>query len=421
MRALYWFRNDLRLHDNEALTWLCQNAQDVLFVYSYPLNFSRAGKFRRKFLLETLSDLQRQLEEHGHHLFMTYAHPEEVLPVLSHKYKMDTLVYTEEYTPEELHEEKQVLSRLILKNIVSFDQRVLSKKSQLPFEVMDMPMAFTEFRTAMEQHLNPSTALPVPLIWPKPIAIDEFEMDLNRELKMFTTPSRFMGGETQALQRLREYFWDKDLLKTYKDTRHGLLNFDDSSKFSPWLANGSLSPRQVFSEIKNYEKDRISNDSTYWMILDLLWRDYFKFYSLKYGPFMFRSDGFEKEDREPLSDRIQQELFKTWSTGTTGSDFVDASMKELNETGFMSNKGRRVTSNYLIHTMHVDWRKGARYFEEMLIDYDAASNWGNWNYSAGIAEDIQTTRRMENQNYTADPEGSYVRHWLGPNHSGSNL
>ncbi|MBO9665860.1 MAG: deoxyribodipyrimidine photo-lyase, partial [Bdellovibrio sp.] len=224
MRALYWFRNDLRLHDNEALTWLCQNAQEALFVYSYPLNFSRAGKFRRKFLLETLISLQRQLEERGHSLFITYSHPEEVLPNLIHKYKIDTLVFTEEYSPEELKEEKQVLSHLVIDNIVAFDQRTLTKKARLPFELLAMPESFTEFRTAVEQSLHPKEALSVPVLWPKAISIDEFEMDLGRELRMFTTPSRFTGGETQALMRLRDFIWDKDLLKNYKDTRHGLLN-----------------------------------------------------------------------------------------------------------------------------------------------------------------------------------------------------
>ncbi|MBO9668480.1 MAG: hypothetical protein J7501_16910, partial [Bdellovibrio sp.] len=184
------------------------------------------------------------------------------------------------------------------------------------------------------------------------------------------------------------------------------------SKFSPWLANGSLSPRLIYSEVKKYEGERAVNDSTYWMTFELLWRDYFKFHALKYGPFLFRLEGLSESAQRPLDERLQQELFKSWKSGNTGTDFIDANMKEINETGFMSNKGRQAVARYLTQTLRVDWRWGARYFEEMLIDYDAASNWGNWNYVASLTE---------HSNPSVDPEGDYIRHWLGSTHSGSPL
>ncbi len=384
MRALYWFRNDLRLHDNEALTWLCQNAQQALFVYSYPLNFSRAGKFRRKFLLETLAHLQKELEDRGHNLVITYAHPEEVLPHLIHKYKIDTLVYTEEYTPEEMREEKLVVSRTVLDRIMPFDQRTLLKKSVLPFPLLDLPQNLAEFQVLLSNKV-PEKILPIPLVWPDAIQADEFELDLHRELRMFITPSRFTGGELQALTRLKEFIWDKDLLRSFKDPHSDLMHFDDSSKFSPWLSNGSLSPRVIYWEVKSYERDRTANGSTNWMMMDLLRRDYFKYYALKLGPFLFQAD--TNPTHQPLADdRLQQELFKSWKAGSTGKENIDGSMKELNETGFISYRGRQDVANFLTDTLSLDWRWGARYFEEMLIDYDAASNWGNWNYVVGVSD-----------------------------------
>jgi deoxyribodipyrimidine photo-lyase len=391
MRALYWFRNDLRLHDNEALTWLCQNAESALFVYSYPLNFSRAGKFRRKFLLETLASLEKELEARGHNLVITYAHPEEVLPSLIHKYKIDTLVYTEEYTPEETREEKLVSSRTVIDRIMPFDQRTLLKKSTLPFPLLDLPQNLAEFQVLLDRKV-PEKVLPIPLVWPEPIAADEFELDLNRELRMFITPSRFSGGEIQALTRLKEFIWDKDLLRSFKDSHSELMHFDDSSKFSPWLSNGSLSPRVIYWEVKAYEKERTSNDSTNWLLMDLLRRDFFKYYALKLGPFLFQAD--TNPTHQPLvDDRLQQELFKSWKVGSTGRDLVDGNMKELNETGFLSYRGRQDVANYLTETLSLDWRWGARYFEEMLIDYDAASNWGNWNYVVGVSEPASPPKR----------------------------
>ncbi|WP_413558915.1 DASH family cryptochrome [Bdellovibrio sp. HCB209] len=399
MRALYWFRNDLRLHDNEALTWLCEHAQDALFVYSYPLNFSRAGKFRRKFLLETLANLEKELADRGHDLVITYSHPEEVLTHLVHKYKIDTLVYTEEYTPEEIREERQVLSRLVIDRIVAIDQRTLLKKSVLPFPLLDLPQNLAEFQVLVDKKI-PAKVLPIPLMWPEPITPDEFELDLNRELRMFTTPSRFSGGEIQALTRLKEFIWDKDLLRSFKDPRAELMQFDDSSKFSPWLSNGSLSPRVIYWEVKNYETERTANDSTNWMLMDLLRRDYFKYYALKMGPFLFQADT-APEHQSFVNDQLQTELFKSWKAGSTGRDPIDGNMKELNETGFISYKGRQDVANYLIETLSLDWRWGARYFEEMLIDFDAASNWGNWNYVAGINEtkSPQESQKRSSQTY----------------------
>jgi deoxyribodipyrimidine photo-lyase len=421
MTTLYWFRNDLRLHDNEAIQWLCQNADHALFVYSFPLNFSRAGKFRRKFQLETLLDLQTQLQERGHHLYISYSHPEEVIPQLVTKYKIDTLLYTLEHTTEEILEEQQVLSRTLVKHVQAFDQRSLIKKMQLPFSLKDMPLHFSEFRNALEHTVKVFDAVDIPALWPRSINVDEFELDLHRELHMFTTPSRFIGGENHALHRLYEFIWEKDLLRHHKDLRSNHLHFDDSSKFSAWLANGSLSPRFIFSQIKKYEHERAKNDSTAWMISELLLRDYFKFYTLKFGAKIFRHQGVaSSHENLPLNDSLQQELFKSWRTGTTGVELIDANIKELNETGYMSNRGRQIVASYLAKTLGVDWRKGARYFEEMLIDYDPTNNWGNWNYAAGVGAD-NSEFNLEKQIQNFDPEGQYVRRWLGSNHQGSHL
>ncbi|MEK2689153.1 DASH family cryptochrome [Bdellovibrio sp. GT3] len=400
MRALYWFRNDLRIHDNEALTWLCNNAQDALFVYSYPLNFSRAGKFRRKFLLESLASLERELALLGHNLIITYAHPEEVIPVLIHKYRINTLVFTSEHTPEETREENQVTSRIVIDKVQSFDQRTLIKKTALPFPLHELPSNMAEYQISLKDS-QPDPILPIPLSWPEPISSDEFELDLNREMRMFQVPSRFTGGERQALIRLKEFIWDKDLLRNFKEISSEILQFDDSSKFSPWLSNGSLSPRVVYWEVKNYEQERGANTSTQWMILDLLRRDFFKYYSLKLGPFLFQAD--TNPTHQPLvDDRLQQELFKSWKSGTTGKHAIDGHMKELNDTGFLPYRCRLDVAKYLTETLNLDWRWGARHFEEMLIDYDPSSNWGNWNYLIGVNA---TTQRPNNHGGIYDQPG----------------
>lgn len=192
-----------------------------------------------------------------------------------------------------------------------------------------------------------------------------------------------------------------------------MIGADYSSKFSPWLALGCLSPRYIYQQVKVYEAEYGSNDSTYWLIFELIWRDYFRFVMKKHGRKVFFLDGFNgaiASGRERNT-----ELLQRWINGETGDAFVDANMRELKYTGFMSNRGRQNVASYLIDQMQIDWRLGASYFEEQLIDYDVASNWGNWSYIAGVGNDPRGKRvfNTEKQAKDYDPEGDYRTLWLG--------
>ena len=223
---------------------------------------------------------------------------------------------------------------------------------------------------------------------------------------------QFKGGETEGLKRMHHYFWEADALRNYKETRNGLLGADYSSKFSPWIALGCLSPREVYWEVKKYESERIANDSTYWLVFELLWRDYFRFMFKKYGNKFFHKTGFKGQQLPEAPN--QEELFERWKNGQTGVPFIDANMHELNATGFMSNRGRQNVASYLVKDLKVNWTWGAAYFEEKLIDYCPASNWGNWAYVAGVGNDPREDRyfNIAKQAQTYDPKGAYVAYWL---------
>lgn len=222
---------------------------------------------------------------------------------------------------------------------------------------------------------------------------------------------RFLGGETAALSRVTEYFWNKDLLKIYKETRNGMLGPDYSTKFSPWLASGSLSPRFIYEEVKRYEKERLANDSTYWVLFELIWRDYFRFISIKYGNSLFHLGGPRKVEKRWHQD---QKLFETWRNGCTGYPLIDANMKELSASGFMSNRGRQIVCSFLVRDMGIDWRMGAEWFETCLLDYDPCSNYGNWTYGAGVGNDPREDRyfSIPKQAKTYDPDGEHVAFWV---------
>ncbi|MDZ7681220.1 MAG: DASH family cryptochrome [Fodinibius sp.] len=191
----------------------------------------------------------------------------------------------------------------------------------------------------------------------------------------------FRGGEQAGLDRLQAYFWEQDRLKKYKFTRNGLLGAGYSSKFSPWLANGSLSPRQIYWQVKQYEDERKDNVSTYWMVFELIWRDFFRYSAIRYGNDMFKAGGIQQKERDWRHD---QHDFQRWANGTTGIPFIDANMRELNQTGYMSNRGRQNVASFLAQNLNIDWRMGAEYFESQLIDYDVCSNYGNWMYNSTV-------------------------------------
>ncbi|CAN0296193.1 unnamed protein product, partial [Chrysoparadoxa australica] len=192
----------------------------------------------------------------------------------------------------------------------------------------------------------------------------------------------YTGGESAGRARVRHYFWDTEALADYKQTRNGLLGPDFSSRFSPWLALGCLSPRQLMAEIQRFEREVVANESTYWLGFELLWREFFRWILRAYGGRLFRRAGIlNRQDRPRARD---DDRFAAWREGRTGMPFVDANMRELAATGYMCNRGRQNAASFFARDLGQDWRRGAAWFESRLVDYDVASNWGNWDSVAGV-------------------------------------
>ena len=199
---------------------------------------------------------------------------------------------------------------------------------------------------------------------------------------------------------------------SYKDTRNGLDGMDYSTKFSPWLANGSLSVRQLVHSLRNYERSVGANDSTYWIYFELLWREYYQFYAHRHGKRLFDLSGIKTS--KPATS-FYPERFQKWCHGNTPYPIVNACMKQLNSSGYMSNRGRQLVASCFVHELGLNWRYGAAYMEQQLIDHDVASNWGNWQYLAGVGADPRGHRRFDliKQGQIYDPKGSFIKHWGG--------
>ena len=331
----------------------------------------------------------------------------EITQDLITNYKIDHVFWTKEFATEEVNEENTV-ANICKQNEILFtalDQNTLIHPSDLPFQLKEMPFVFTDFRKSVEQKLLVNNPQMVTKTWPKPI-FAESDVSVNNYQK-----SIFSAGEFGGLERLDQYLWKTDSIQTYKKTRNGMLNQNDSSKFSAWLNLGCLSPRLIYEQLRRYELEIIVNESTYWLLFELLWRDYFKFFSRKYGQKIFLEKGITANKK--TNTNYDLVLFEKWCKGCTDEKFINANMNELNQTGWMSNRGRQNVASYLIHDLNLPWVWGADYFEKKLIDYDPDLNWGNWLYLSGNGSDPRARKfNIEKQAAQYDSDDLYQKKWL---------
>ncbi|KAF5748071.1 cryptochrome DASH chloroplastic/mitochondrial [Tripterygium wilfordii] len=420
--AIVWFRNDLRVLDNEVLYKAWASSEAVLPVYcldprlsgtTHYFGFPKTGALRAQFLIDCLADLKKNLIKRGLNLLIKYGKPEEIIPPLAKQFGAHTVFAQKETCSEEVNVERLVGKGLQGLELLSFPGECISHNSlkncklqliwssctmyhvdDLPFNTSSLPDVYTQFRKSVEANCGIQSCIPIPMFLGPPVSLDDWGCvpsinQLGLLPQKVTKGMRLVGGESAALSRVHEYFWKKDLLRIYKETRNGMLGSDYSTKFSPWLASGSLSPRFIYEEVKRYERERLANNSTYWVLFELIWRDYFKFISIKYGNSIFHLGGPRKVEQRWSQD---QKLFESWRDGCTGYPLIDANMKELSTTGFMSNRGRQIVCSFLVRDMGIDWRMGAEWFETCLLDYDPCSNYGNWTYGAGVGNDPREDR-----------------------------
>jgi deoxyribodipyrimidine photo-lyase len=217
------------------------------------------------------------------------------------------------------------------------------------------------------------------------------------------------GGERLAQEHLAQYFAG-DLPLSYKAVRNELDGFNNSSKMSPWLNMGCLSVRRLRWTVENYESKHGENESTYWLFIELLWREYFLWLALQIKSQLF---SFQGAAARPPMTKFEQDKFESWCKGDTPYPLVNACMRQLNRSGFLSNRGRQIAASCLVNELAQDWRYGAAFFEQQLVDYNVAVNWGNWQYIAGVGADPRGGRHfnLNKQTELYDGSGEYRRRW----------
>lgn len=283
-------------------------------------------------------------------------------------------------------------------------------EQSLPFSI---PSCLGDTVTALLRPLEMNMGLKNPPKWPEGVA----------------SAHPFSGGETTGHRRI-QHLVSNGSMSAYKDTRNGLLGEDFSTKLSAWLALGCITGRQIHGYLVAFEDGsgdlgrdvpgygKGENRGTAAVRFELLWRDYMRLCTRKFGPRLFKVEGFRNDKSFPwkyMDNAETREKVTRYLEGRTGTGLIDASMRELYLTGYTSNRARQNVASFLAKHLGIDWRVGAEWYETMLTDYDVNSNWGNWQYTAGVGNDPRGEARVFNpvkQAFDYDPEGAYIKAWV---------
>ena len=423
--GVIWFRNNLRVADNDSLKKATDNHEKVIAVFFFnpklftrdEFGFQKTAKYRAKFLIETVTTLRKNLSDLNITLLTYFESPEDRIHKICDEFSIESIYTQKEWTREEISTNNLIRDTLpeTVNFIENYDQ-FLYHPEAVSTDFSNIPDVFTVFRKKLEKTVKIEAEFSISKLSVENIVENKTEIPTLKHLGFdeYTPNTKsafpFSGGEDAALERLHTYFFETKKVSFYKNTRNGLVGKDYSTKFSPWLANGSISAKTIYWKIKEYEAEFGANQSTYWVIFELIWRDYFKYISLKYNTKIFKIGGILNKKYHWNSD---EKSIQQWINGETKDDFVNANMIELKETGFMSNRGRQNVASYFAKELLLDWRIGAAYFESMLLDYDVHSNYGNWMYVAGVGNDPRDRKfntQMQADRY--DQNHKYRKLWL---------
>ena len=375
------------------------------------LGINRTSEGRLRFYHQCLDLLRQQYDERGLELKSSALSAAEYLSLLGATPDTYVVWYMDHPGSEEISYVAALVKGLSPNvTLQPLPTNTLLQLDELPFDLASMPETFSKFRKKVEKHGYHS-------------------------YRFASQDLRHNPVHSPARQRVRDYFFNDRAILTYKETRNGPGPGDYSSRLSKWLATGAISSAEVGSAILQFERSVARNESTYWLLFELLWRDFFHFLNRKVGGLTFAPSGFLQRRSSGLQDSLPWHFyssnqrmwfdsrervlltsywqrFRSWARGQTGDGFVDTMMRELYFTGELSNRGRQCAASYLIHDLHLPWWWGAQWFEYLLLDFDVSSNWGNWAYIAGVGADPRPIRKfnMTAQADRYDPEGKY-RKW----------
>jgi deoxyribodipyrimidine photo-lyase len=424
MRGIVWFRRDLRVADQPALTAACEECDEVipLFVFDKPLLQSHEfGAACVNFMIGCLEDLRSSLAGLGVSLQWACGQQVDEVVRATREWKADIVYWNRDYEPRATGRDRQVHQQLAQMGVAvrAFKDHVVFEAEEVRGATGNPMQRYSAYRArwwTKWQATKPSV-LPIPntLTIAKHAAIPPpAPLPTARQLGYDQVSLWIEPGERNAWKRLQRFL--EGPIHQYGNGRN-LPGINGSSQLSPHFRFGTLSPRAaIHAALRTLAKGgRISRPDVLTWIDELIWREFFQqvlvaFPHVVNGPFRNVATPPSRE-RGPERDR----LFLAWCEGQTGYPIVDAGMRQLNQTGWMHNRVRMIVASFLIKDLRINWQSGERYFMNHLLDADVAANNGNWQWCASTGTDAMRGYRIFNpalQSKKFDPDGAYIRHYV---------
>ncbi len=406
--VIWWIRRDLRLHDNQALHAALARGDGVLpcFIIDPRLMHGRhASPKRRAFLLAALGALDADLRARGSHLWVATGDPLAVLTRLREKIDARAIVAEADYSPYARRRDGQVAAALPLELVGGPTLRhpaEVRKADGTPYTV------FTPFKRAWLSLPLPDRAmlLPAPAHIPTPAAPPGEPLP-EEEAPHALAP--FPPTEAEARRRLEAFCAGP--IAAYADRRNQ-LDAAGTSRLSPYLRFGLISPRAAFVAAGDAARHPEARQGAEVWMSELIWREFYTAI-LYHFPRVLRHS-FQAE-YDGIQWKNEAQAFDAWCQGHTGYPVVDAAMRQLVATGWIHNRARMLVASFLVKDLLIDWRWGERFFMQHLLDGDPAANNGGWQWTAGVGTDAAPYFRIFNpttQGRKFDPEGRFIRRWL---------
>lgn len=398
--VLFWFRRDLRLEDNAGLFHALKENKNVLPLFIFDTEILKRLEdpkdARVSFIHKTVNTLKEQLRLKKCDLLVRHGKPLEVFKTLSKEFKIESIYLNHDYEPVARKRDEKV-SRWAQQNRIEFktfkDQTLFEKDEILngagkPYTV------FTPYKNKVLSHLNS--------FYLKSYPVGLYENSFATVSKPEKMPSLSEIGFEPATVEIPSWNFSSTFLKKYAKTRDFPAE-EGTTHIGPHLRFGTVSIRKIAREAKKYSDAYLS---------ELIWRDFFM-------QILWHFPQVEKQSFRPEYDKIAWRTskadFRKWSEGNTGYPFVDAGMRELNATGYMHNRVRMVVASFLCKHLLIHWSEGEKYFAKKLLDYELASNNGNWQWAAGSGCDAAPYFRIFNPQTQAekfDPHQEYIKKWI---------
>ena len=397
---IFWFRRDLRLEDNKGFCKALQGAYPVLALFIFDteiLDNLNEDDARVSFIFDRVQQMRNQLKKQGSSIAMYYASPAKAFQEITSKYDVQNVITNRDYEPYARKRDEDISTALSEKGIgfYTFKDHVIFEKDEITKDDGTPYVVYTPYMKKWKHTFKSAQSLDY--FNPTP----HFKNLLQDTSLPYVTLAK-MGFLTSSI-KVPEYDVSPKTIQQYEATRNYPAK-DSTSKLGPHLRFGTVSIRQMVQKAIQQENE------VFWQ--ELIWREFFT-QILWHFPHTVSNAFKPKYDR--IDWRNNEIEFKKWATGTTGYVLVDAGMRELNATGYMHNRVRMLVASFLCKHLLIDWRWGEAYFAQKLLDYEMASNVGNWQWAAGSGVDAAPYFRIFNpitQVDKFDKQHEYIRKWI---------